>query len=165
LSCSLYPVQYYPVYFILFNIKLFNIILFNIKLFSIILFNIKLFNIILFNIKLFNIKLFNINLYNIILFNINLFNIILFNIILFNINLVMFNIIQFMFNIILFNNFPVHPELTRERSIRFLLFEIKCVFVYISTIFKLTDLFILYFFIKNVYANKKIFERKGYKIM
>jgi len=59
----------------------------------------------------------------------------------------------------------VHPELTRERSIRFLLFEIKRVFVYISTIFKLTDLFILYFFIQNVYANKKIFKIKGYKIM
>ena len=35
-----------------------------------------------------------------------------------------------------------HPELTRERSIRSLLFEIKRVFVYNSTVFKLTDLFI-----------------------
>ena len=31
--------------------------------------------------------------------------------------------------------------------------------------FKVTDLFILYFFIQNVYANKKIFKIKGYKIM
>ena len=53
-----------------------------------------------------------------------------------------------------------HPELTRERSIRFLLFEIKHVFVYISTIFKLTDLFILYFFIQNVYANKNYLRKK-----
>ena len=28
-----------------------------------------------------------------------------------------------------------------------------------------TDLFILYFFIQNVYANKKVFKIKGYKIM
>ena len=47
----------------------------------------------------------------------------------------------------------------------FLLFEIKCVFVYISTIFKVTDLFILYFFIQNVYTNKKLFKNKGYKVM
>ena len=58
-----------------------------------------------------------------------------------------------------------HPELTRERSIRFLLFEIKHVFVYISTIFKLTDLFILYYFIQNVYANKKkLFKKKAIKL-
>ena len=36
------------------------------------------------------------------------------------------------------------------------LFEIKRVFVYNSIIFKLTDLFILYFFIQTVYANKKV---------
>ena len=54
----------------------------------------------------------------------------------------------------------LHPELTRERSIRFLLFEIKRVFVYNSTIFKLTDLFTLYFFIQNVYANKKSIHDK-----
>jgi len=48
-----------------------------------------------------------------------------------------------------------HPELTRERSHWFLFFEIKRVFVYNSTVFKLTDLFVLYFFIQNVYANKK----------
>jgi len=58
-----------------------------------------------------------------------------------------------------------HLELTRERSIRFLLFEIKSVFVYNSTVFKLTDFFILYFFIQNVYANKKVEKKKGYKIM
>ena len=58
-----------------------------------------------------------------------------------------------------------HPELTRERRIRFLLFEIKRVFVYNSTVFRLTDLFILYFFVQSVYANKKVFEIKGYKIM
>ena len=53
------------------------------------------------------------------------------------------------------NIWPHRPELTRERSIRFLLFEIKCVFVYNSTDFRLTDLFVLYFSIQNVYANKK----------
>ena len=51
-----------------------------------------------------------------------------------------------------------HPQLTRERSIRFHLFEIKRVFVYNSTVFSLTDLFILYFFIQNVYANNKYFK-------
>ena len=51
------------------------------------------------------------------------------------------------------------------RSIRFLLFEIKRVFVYNSTIFKLTDLFLLYFFIQNVYADKKEFEKKRPTIM
>ena len=61
--------------------------------------------------------------------------------------------------------FLLHPELSRERSIRFLLFEIKRVFVYISTIFKLTELFILNLFIPNVYANKKLFKKKGYKIV
>ena len=60
---------------------------------------------------------------------------------------------------------PPRTELTIERSISFLLFEIKRVFVYNSTIFKLTDLFILYFFIQNVHANKKVFKKKGYKIM
>jgi len=55
----------------------------------------------------------------------------------------------------------VHPGLTRVRSIRSHLFEIKRVLVYNSTIFKLTDLFILYFSIQNVYADKKIFKKKG----
>ena len=54
--------------------------------------------------------------------------------------------------------YPLHPELTRERSIRFLLFEIKRVFVYNSTVFKLTDLFVYYFFIQNVYAKKIYFK-------
>ena len=57
------------------------------------------------------------------------------------------------------------PELTRERSILFLSFEIKRVFVYNSTVFRLTDLFSLYFFIQNVNANKKVFKIKGYTIM
>ena len=35
----------------------------------------------------------------------------------------------------------------------------------ITQVFRLTDLFILYFFIQNVYANKKVFKIKGYKIM
>ena len=57
-----------------------------------------------------------------------------------------------------------HPGLTRVRSIWFLLFKIKRVLVYNSTIFKLTDLFILYFFIQNVYANKKYIEKKVKKL-
>ena len=51
-----------------------------------------------------------------------------------------------------------HPELTRVRSIWFLLFEIKRVLVYNLTILKPIDLFILYFFIQNVYADKKVFN-------
>ena len=62
-------------------------------------------------------------------------------------------------------NWLKHPELTRERRIRSLLFEIKRVFVYNSTVFRLTDLFLLYFFIPNVYANKIIFKIKVYEIM
>ena len=53
-----------------------------------------------------------------------------------------------------------HTELTPKRSILFRLFEIKRVFVYISTIFKLTDLFILYFSFKMYMPTKK-----GDKIM
>ena len=34
-----------------------------------------------------------------------------------------------------------------------------------STVFKLTDMFILYFFIQDVHANKKLLKKKGYKIM
>ena len=41
-----------------------------------------------------------------------------------------------------------------------ILFEIKRVLVYNSTSFKLTDLFILYSFIQNVYANKKFISNK-----
>ena len=48
---------------------------------------------------------------------------------------------------------------------RFLLFEIKRVLVYNSTIYKLADLFILYYFVQNVYADKKVFKKKGWKIM
>jgi len=44
-------------------------------------------------------------------------------------------------------------------------YSVSSVFVYISTIFKLTDLFILYFFIQNIYTNKKLFKKKGYKVM
>ena len=63
------------------------------------------------------------------------------------------------------SEFVGHPELTRERRIRVLLFEIKRVFVYNSTVFRLTDLFILYFFVQNVYANKKVSKIKCYTIM
>ena len=53
----------------------------------------------------------------------------------------------------------LHPELTRERSIRFLLFEIKRVFVYNSTIFKLTDLFIFDTFSFKMYMPTKNYLR------
>ena len=45
--------------------------------------------------------------------------------------------------------FISHPGLTRVSSIRFLLFEIKR-----------EDLFMLYFFLQNVYADKKAFKKK-----
>ena len=54
----------------------------------------------------------------------------------------------------------VHPELTRVRSIRFLLFEMERVLVYNSTIFKLTDLFILYFLFKMYMPTKKYIKKK-----
>ena len=58
-----------------------------------------------------------------------------------------------------------HPELTRERE-AFGFFYLKSnMFSSITQVFRLTDLFILYFFIQNVYANKKVFKIKGYKIM
>jgi len=53
-----------------------------------------------------------------------------------------------------------HPALTRVSSIRFLLFEIKRVLVYNSTILYLTHFFVLYFFLQNAYADKKVFENK-----
>ena len=56
-----------------------------------------------------------------------------------------------------------HPGLTRVSSIRFLLFEIKRVLVYNSTILKLTDLFILFFFIQNAYDDKIVFMMKKCK--
>ena len=57
-----------------------------------------------------------------------------------------------------FNSNIIHPKLTRVRSIWFLLLEIKRVLVYNSTIFKLTDLFILYFHSKRIYRQKSIYE-------
>ena len=36
-------------------------------------------------------------------------------------------------------------------------------FIYLQC--KLTDLFILYFFIQKVYTKKKLFNKKGYKVM
>ena len=58
----------------------------------------------------------------------------------------------------------IHPGLTRVRSIQLLLFEIKRVLIYSSTILKLTDLIILYFFIYNVYDDKKVLKRKASKL-
>ena len=49
-------------------------------------------------------------------------------------------------------------------SIWFLLFEIKRVLVYNLTIFYLTDLFILYFFIQNACADKKVSKTKAKKL-
>ena len=57
-----------------------------------------------------------------------------------------------------------HTELTTERSILFLLFDLKRGFVYISTIFKLTDLFIDTFLFK-MYIPTKSYLKKGYKVM
>ena len=54
----------------------------------------------------------------------------------------------------------VHPGLTRVRSILFLSFEIKRVLVYNSAIFKPTDLFILYFFIENVYTDQNVLRTR-----
>jgi len=54
-----------------------------------------------------------------------------------------------------------HTGLTWVRGIRFLLFEIKRVLVFYSIIICFTDLFMLYIFIQNEYANKKVFYRKG----
>ena len=70
--------------------------------------------------------------------------------------------------IILFSFFPgsmiylqlIHSGLTRVSSILFLLFEIKRVLVYNSTIFYFTDLFLLYIFIQNAYADRKNYKRK-----
>ena len=56
------------------------------------------------------------------------------------------------------------PGLTRVKSLRFLLFEIKRGLVYNSTIFKLTNLFIFYFFIQNVNANKKYLRKETNKV-
>ena len=61
--------------------------------------------------------------------------------------------------------YNVHPGLIRVSIIRFLLFEIKRVLVYNSTIFYFTDLFILCIFIQNAYADKKLLKEKGLQIM
>ena len=53
---------------------------------------------------------------------------------------------------------PPHPELTRERWIRFLLFEIKCILVYNSTLFNRRGLSALYFLFQSVYVNKKVYK-------
>ena len=58
-----------------------------------------------------------------------------------------------------------HTGLTRVSSIRFLLFEIKRILVFNSIIIYFTDLFMFYIFIQNAYANKKVFNKKGYQIM
>jgi len=57
-----------------------------------------------------------------------------------------------------------HTGLTRVSSIRFLLFEIKRVLVFNSIIIYFTDLFILYIFIQNAYADKKVFNKKANKL-
>ena len=57
-----------------------------------------------------------------------------------------------------------HPELTRVRSIWFLLFEIKRVLVCNSRLFKLTDLFILYFSFKMWMPTKKYLRKKVKKL-
>ena len=59
---------------------------------------------------------------------------------------------------------PRHTGLTRVSSIRFLLFEIKRVLVFNSIIFYFTDLFIIYNFIQNAYANKQVLEKKANKL-
>ena len=55
----------------------------------------------------------------------------------------------------------LYPRLTRVRSIRFLLFEIKHILVYNSTIFFLIDLSFQYFFIQNAYDDKKYPRQKA----
>ena len=63
------------------------------------------------------------------------------------------------FSVILLVNAPHRTY----QSIRFLLFEIKHIFVFNSIIIYFTDLFLLYIFIQNAYANKKVFNKKGYR--
>ena len=58
-----------------------------------------------------------------------------------------------------------HPELTRERSIRFLLFEIKSVFVYNSTVFWLTDLFVYTFSLKICKRGQIVIESQFSEIL
>ena len=52
-----------------------------------------------------------------------------------------------------------HTELTTKRSILFRLFEIKRVFVYNSTLFKLTD-FLFYAFLFKMHMPTKHYLRK-----
>ena len=54
-----------------------------------------------------------------------------------------------------------HPGVS---SIRFLLFEIKRVLVFNSIIIYFTDLFILYTFIQNAFANQKYLGKKADKL-
>jgi len=54
--------------------------------------------------------------------------------------------------------------LTRVRRIQFLEFEIKNVLVYNSTIFKLTNLFILYFSFKTYIPTKKCLRKNVKKL-
>ena len=49
----------------------------------------------------------------------------------------------------------------RERNIWFLLFEIKRVFVYNSTVFRLTGLYVNTFSFKMYMPTKKYFKNKG----
>ena len=55
-----------------------------------------------------------------------------------------------------FLGYDLHPKLTRVRSIRYFLFEMKRALVYDSTIFKLTDLFIYSFSLKRIYRQTNI---------
>ena len=55
------------------------------------------------------------------------------------------------------------PGLTRVKGIRFLLFEIIRVLVYILTIFKVTDFFVLYFLFKPYMPAKKYLRKKAEK--
>ena len=57
-----------------------------------------------------------------------------------------------------------HTGLTRVSSVRFLIFEIKSVLVFDPIIIYFTDLFMLYIFIQNAYANKKVFNKKSKKL-
>ena len=64
-----------------------------------------------------------------------------------------------------FINSIIHAELTRERSIWFLLFKIKRVFVYYSTIFTLTICLSYAFSFEMYMPTKKLFKKKGYSNM
>ena len=57
-----------------------------------------------------------------------------------------------------------HPRLTRDRGIRFLLFEFLRALVYNQTIFKLTDLFVLDFSFKMHLPAKKCLMKKAKKL-